>query len=333
MPIEDIEGTLGARRWRFSGKVSFAPRTKAAKVVSVPGSIAIPSTLKRILVPCWNEAHRLGWIAHDFLEAAVHGRFERCVVCGRFAPVLYRRRVVRPRLEELWGLSPRLAEALARKESSDCAFCGAKLRCRRLAQVVLRLYPVGNPPVPARSLAQWVTHTEIHGLRIAEINLIDGVHDQLQKLNGVAFSDYAADSVLENASPQIRSEDLTRLTYASSAFDLVLTSETLEHVPDLAAALRELRRVLVPGGLHVFTVPVLPGVARSFARSIVRPDGSIEERATRICHPGGDAGYPVFTEFGADLPALVERSGFEVQVFFGPPSEDDLAQVYVARAV
>ena len=73
-----------------------------------------------------------------------------------FRPMLYRRRVIPRRLEELWGLSPRLAEALARKESCDCAACGAKLRCRRMARAVLALYPVGEPPAPSPSLARWV---------------------------------------------------------------------------------------------------------------------------------------------------------------------------------
>jgi len=295
--------------------------------------IPIPVSLKRVLVPCWNEAHRLGWIAYDYLNAVGRGRFERCVVCGRFRPMLYRRRVVHPRLEELWGLSPRLAEAVARKESCDCAHCGAKLRGRRLVQVLLGRYPVGTPPAPARNLAEWVSHAAVQSLRIAEINAIFGVHEQLRTLPRVAFSEYRADSTPGAVEPEIRSEDLTRLTYADSTFDLVLTSETLEHVPDLDAALRELRRVLVPGGRHIFTVPVLPGVARSFARSLMRPDGSIEDRARRICHPGGDVGYPVFTEFGADLPELIEAAGFEIEVFFGPPSENDLAQVYVSRAV
>jgi SAM-dependent methyltransferase len=305
----------------------------AAEVNIVPGSIRISPRLKRLLVPCWNEVHRLSWSAYDYLNAFGHGRLERCIACGRFGPMLYRRRVVRPRLEELWGLSPRLAEALARKESCDCAYCGAKLRGRRLVQVLLGLYPVGIPPAPARCLADWVNQPEIQAIRIAEINVIDGVHDQLRKLPNVALSDYVPDSRPGAANSETRSEDLTRLTYADSTFDLVLTSETLEHVPDLNAALRELRRVLVPSGRHIFTVPVLPGVSRTFARSVISPDGSIEDRAARICHPGGDVGYPVFTEFGADLPELLERSGFEIEEHFGPPNENDLAQVYVARAV
>jgi len=39
----------------------------------------------------------------------------------------------------------------------------------------------------------------------------------------------------------------------------------------------------------------------------------------------------VFTEFGADFPAILQEAGFEVSVHFGPTSEDDLAQVYVCR--
>src|SRR5215470_19452901 len=102
----------------------------------------VPPWLKRRLVPVWNAAHQYGWVARDYLDALAHRRFEHCAVCGRFRPMLYRRRVIPRRLEELWGLTPRLAEALAQKESCDCASCGAKLRCRRLARAVLGLYPI-----------------------------------------------------------------------------------------------------------------------------------------------------------------------------------------------
>jgi SAM-dependent methyltransferase len=245
--------------------------------------------------------------------------------------MLYRRSVIPRRLEEIWQLTPRLAEALARKESCDCAHCGSKLRGRRLARVLLSLYRVGVPPAPARSLADWVEQPATRALRVAEINPIDGLHDQLVRLPLFFGSDY--DPVGKPGAPgrSTRSEDLTHLTYGDETFDLVLTSETLEHVPDLQTGLREIHRVLAPGGRHVFTIPLLPGVPETFVRSIVLPDGSIEDHVPRIAHPGGDWGYPVFTEFGADLPALLKRAGFETEVFFGPVREDDLAQVYVCR--
>jgi hypothetical protein len=283
-------------------------------------AMPIPTTLKRhlkpVLVPIANAAHRYGWLAYDYLGALGSGRFERCAVCGCLRPLLYRRRVLTPRLAELWGLSSRLAEAFARKESLECTHCGAKLRGRRIAQVLLSVYPAGNPPAP--SLAYWVEHPEIQRLGVAEINTIDGLHLFVQTLPLFTGSDYHDTNGPAAVETSARSEDLTRLSYADNSLDLILTSETLH-------------RVLAPGGRHVFTVPVLPTVERTFSRSVVLPDGAIEDRAPRICHPGGDWGYPVFTEFGKDLPALLSQAGFETIVHFGPVSEDDLAQVYVCR--
>lgn len=49
--------------------------------------------------------------------------------------------------------------------------------------------------------------------------------------------------------------DATRLPFADAAFDCVVTSEVLEHIHDDDAALRELVRVLKPGGTFAATVP------------------------------------------------------------------------------
>ncbi len=158
---------------------------------------------------------------------------------------------------------------------------------------------------------------------MAEINIIEGLHSQLMKLRQLAYSDFEV--------PGIRHEDLMHLTYEDESFDLVLTSETLEHVPDLNKALAEIHRVLVPGGLHIFTVPLLPNVPKTYARIELSPDGQPTHRYPQIRHPGGDVGYPVFTEFGADLPEILEAAGFETRVFFGPVTDDDIGQVYVCR--
>ncbi|WP_422926892.1 methyltransferase domain-containing protein [Singulisphaera sp. PoT] len=129
----------------------------------------------------------------------------------------------------------------------------------------------------------------------------------------------------------VRCESLMGLTYPDESFELVLTSETLEHIPDLGVALAEIRRVLVPRGLHIFTIPWLPTVASTFARASMTSDGSIAHELPLIHHPGGDVGYPVFTEFGLDLPQILEGAGFDTKVVFGPPSEVDVAQVFVCR--
>jgi 2-polyprenyl-3-methyl-5-hydroxy-6-metoxy-1,4-benzoquinol methylase len=50
-------------------------------------------------------------------------------------------------------------------------------------------------------------------------------------------------------------EDVLGLSYADSTFDVVLSMETIEHVPDETMYLEEIRRVLRPGGRLVLSTP------------------------------------------------------------------------------
>jgi SAM-dependent methyltransferase len=54
-----------------------------------------------------------------------------------------------------------------------------------------------------------------------------------------------------------RQEDLTKLSFGDSSFDLVIASHVLEHISDDESAIREIRRVLSPGGRAVLPVPIL----------------------------------------------------------------------------
>lgn len=53
--------------------------------------------------------------------------------------------------------------------------------------------------------------------------------------------------------------DLTRLPFRPESFDLVLASHVLEHIPDDRAAVREIHRVLRPGGIALLPVPITHG--------------------------------------------------------------------------
>jgi ubiquinone/menaquinone biosynthesis C-methylase UbiE len=50
--------------------------------------------------------------------------------------------------------------------------------------------------------------------------------------------------------------DLTDLPFEAHSFDGVYCSHVLEHVPDDQQAMRELRRILLPGGWALFQVPI-----------------------------------------------------------------------------
>ena len=49
--------------------------------------------------------------------------------------------------------------------------------------------------------------------------------------------------------------DATRLPFPDGTFDRIIAAEVLEHIPDDEAAIRELARVLRPGGTMAVTVP------------------------------------------------------------------------------
>ena len=50
--------------------------------------------------------------------------------------------------------------------------------------------------------------------------------------------------------------DVTRIQFAEGEFDVVLCNHVLEHVPDDETAMREIYRVLAPGGFAVLQVPL-----------------------------------------------------------------------------
>lgn len=51
--------------------------------------------------------------------------------------------------------------------------------------------------------------------------------------------------------------------FEDASFDLIVHNHVLEHIPcDVAGALRELNRMLAPGGLHLFSVPFRRGPTR-----------------------------------------------------------------------
>lgn len=54
-----------------------------------------------------------------------------------------------------------------------------------------------------------------------------------------------------------RCESLEALTFPDRSFDLVITQDVMEHIPDPDRAFQEIARVLKPGGAHIFTVPLV----------------------------------------------------------------------------
>lgn len=62
--------------------------------------------------------------------------------------------------------------------------------------------------------------------------------------------------------------DATRLPYPDSSFDIAAAFDLLEHVRDDCKAIEEVRRVLRPGGVFIFTVPAFPWLMSGHDRAL-----------------------------------------------------------------
>jgi hypothetical protein len=248
----------------------------------------------------------------------------RCSVCGRETTFAFNSWVTPAAQRETWD-DPEAWAAHTRRESMFCRHCHSSRRVRRFADVLVELY--GNGAVS--SAAELVEREAVRRLDVAEINTIGSVgslHRFLQRLPRLSFSEYRGPEGLGHVVGGVRNEDICALTYPDASFDLVLSSDTLEHVPDFMLALRETRRVLRPGGRHVFTVPLLASRPATVARATVDAAGSVVHHLPPVYHGRGSGLYrflPVgadllaFTEFGADIGTHLAAAGFAPELFPG----------------
>lgn len=70
-------------------------------------------------------------------------------------------------------------------------------------------------------------------------------------------SQYYPNQPLGTSINGFQNEDLEHQTFKDETFDLVITSDVMEHVYEPAKAFAEIHRTLKPGGAHIFSVPLI----------------------------------------------------------------------------
>jgi SAM-dependent methyltransferase len=111
----------------------------------------------------------------------------------------------------------------------------------------------------------------------------------------------------------IRNEDITRLTFATDTFDVLTSNGVMEHVPADIQGYRECHRVLKPGGMLIFTVP-LYDTPESVQLASLNESGDIVWHAQPEYHDsrrGGPLSAPTFWRHSLnDMCDRVQQVGF-----------------------
>ncbi len=204
-----------------------------------------------------------------------------CSVCG--GQEFHDDKVLWPDLIAQWELAPWEVEYIDHQQGRRCNICGANLRSIALGNALRRVF------CTRQTLADFVRSEAASRFRVLEINEAGNLSEVLAQMPQHRLVRY----------PDV---DMLDLPYEDGSFDIVVHSDTLEHVSDPIVGLSECRRVLTADGCVCFTIPIVVSrLTRSRAGLPKSYHGAPGENADD---------YLVHTEFGADVWTTVIQAGF-----------------------
>lgn len=128
----------------------------------------------------------------------------------------------------------------------------------------------------------------------------------------VVGSEYLGHDVEGGATIEgIRHEDALALSFDDATFDVLISNDVFEHVPDIDRSLAECARVLKPGGRMLFSIPFHAGSDGTARRAELR-DGDVVELLPAQYHgnPISSGGSLVFYDHGWDVLDRCRAAGF-----------------------
>jgi SAM-dependent methyltransferase len=202
-----------------------------------------------------------------------------CINCK--SRVFTKRKIISDELALSWGLSHRERRWFDEREGQFCQACHMSERVRMLLWSLKKVQP------------------EFTTLHILHLNQTNDLTQAISRAERLVETTYVPGLEFGAEVNGLSNQDMTRLTFGSDRFDLVIHSETLEHLHDYALALREANRVLRPGGYQIYSVPLLHD--RQTRRRIGRDAAGDDVPLLPLSTHGLSGEYPVVWEFGGDF--------------------------------
>lgn len=285
---------------------ALASGTAAPGGTGAPPSPSVDAPSSRDARPARTSRGGSRW-GDRFLYQGKH-REGRCCACGETGLFTYR-------------------DPAEFRESLVCGSCGTTSRYRSIARgLLLAIEQLGGP----RSESLRALPRSHHGPRLrvfdtqqpfAERACAYPIPELLAACDWIDLETGVyrpSDPPGKRYGPRLSNQDLQSLSFPDGSFDIVVTSDVMEHVRLDDVAHREIHRVLSDGGFYLFTVPH----SRSWPRTVVRrrvvaPEDPSRDEDLLPPEYHGDANAPEggvlsYRAYGTDLDLFLSSVGFLV---------------------
>ena len=132
-----------------------------------------------------------------------------------------------------------------------------------------------------------------------------------REVKDLTYSEYFDDVPSGTSVEGILCQDVQRLSFEDGRFDVCTNTEVFEHVPDDLQGFREIWRVLAPGGVLLFTVP-LHDAERTVERARME-NGVLVHLLPPEYHEDNIRGRHkvlVYRDYGRDIVERLRTAGF-----------------------
>lgn len=194
------------------------------------------------------------------------------------------------------------------REGLVCQNCGLNARSRQMFLAARKTF------LPRHQLALLEAFSPLsrylaavwQGIRLSEFHSPEATSGERR-----VFHDHGA------GEREATHQDMLALSYPDASLDGIIHNDVLEHVPDAARGLAECRRVLVPGGVPLFTMPWFPWLPETLKRGSLDEAGALVEHLPTELHGDGlrPEGIYTFYNFGADFVRFLREAGFSSIAF------------------
>jgi len=173
--------------------------------------------------------------------------------------------------------------------------------------------------IPRQRYVQHVLHSQIPGWKKMEIHESSPCTDYIKRVAPA----YTASQYYPNKKPgekvgEFTNENIENLTFADNSLDIFLSQDVLEHIFNPEQAVKEMLRVVRPGGHVIFTIPIFHG-QKTVKRAQLDDDGSVKFLKDPVYHgnPIDNEGSLAVWDYGEDFVQKLQEwsEPGEVQIF------------------